>query len=168
MYLPILTTNRLLVQAPENAYDPKRISVSQNPISHASSLVKRFGYRTFPYQRCAAPPPRGTHSSRSFAITFLMGYEEVLTLGWPVLKRRATPRRVCGARPIGGENVWDEGAQKLLKADALRQLDQAGIAIGAHTCQHVHLTRVDPELARREISESKKILEEVLDIRSRS
>ena len=105
----------------------------------------------------------GKVPSRSFAITFDDGYEEVLTLGLPVLAElgyTATVFAVPGE--LGGRNTWDDGGAKLLTASELRKLDQAGITIGAHTCRHVHLTRVSPAEATREVAQSKEILEHTL------
>jgi len=84
-------------------------------------------------------------------------------LGLPVLRElgyTATVFAVPGQ--MGGTNVWDDGGAKLLTLDQLRTLKNAGITIGAHTCQHVHLTRVSPAVAKGEIAESKQILEKSL------
>jgi len=101
--------------------------------------------------------------SRTLAITFDDGYEEVLTLGLPVLQEfgfTATIFAVPGQ--LGGRNAWDDGRAALLTTDHYRQLEKAGITIGAHTCQHVHLTQVDRGTAEREIKESKTKLETAL------
>ena len=87
----------------------------------------------------------------------------MLTLGLPVLQDMgftATVFAVSGQ--LGGLNAWDDSGAKLLTAEELRKLQTAGITIGAHTCQHVHLTRVSPAIAKREISDSKHILEQSL------
>jgi peptidoglycan/xylan/chitin deacetylase (PgdA/CDA1 family) len=163
-YLPILTYHRLLAQDPTKHVDPKRIAVSQDQFRKQLLWLKRLGYRTMElpaYIRVLRQG--GSVPSRSFAVTFDDGYEEVLTMGLPVLKElgyTATVFAVAGQ--LGGSNVWDEGGAKLLTADQLRRLKSAGIAIGAHTCQHVHLTRVSPVAAKREIAESKQVLEQTL------
>src|SRR5258706_4800996 len=143
-YLPILTYHRLLAQDPTPRLDPKRIAVSQSQFRKQLSWLKRLGFRTVALpdyirglnQKAGIP-------SRSFAITFDDGYEEVLTLGLPVLQElgyTATVFAVPGQ--LGGSNVWDDGGAKLLSVEQLRGLKSAGITIGAHTCQHVHLTQV--------------------------
>jgi len=163
-YLPILTYHRLLAQKPTKNVDPKRISVSQAQFRKQLRWLKRLGYRTLAlpdYVRVLLQG--GKAPSRSFAITFDDGYEEVLTLGLPDLQEfgyTATVFAVAG-QP-GGANLWDDGGAKLLSADQLRLLDKSGITIGAHSCQHVHLTQVSPGAAKREIAESKEILEQSL------
>jgi peptidoglycan/xylan/chitin deacetylase (PgdA/CDA1 family) len=163
-YLPILTYHRLLAQGSAKSVDPKRIAVSQIQFRTHLRWLKRFGYKTLSLPayvqtlRQGGPVP-----SRSFAITFDDGYQEVLTLGLPVLAEMgysATVFAVPGE--LGGSNTWDDGGAKLLTAEELRRLDAAGIAIGAHTCRHVHLARVSPAEAKREIVQSKEILERTL------
>ncbi len=164
MYLPILTYHRLLAEAPTRSVDPKRISVSQNQFRNHLRWLKRLGYRTLSLADYVHALSRGEKiPSRTFAITFDDGYEEVLTLGLPVLKEfgfTATVFAVPGQ--LGGSNVWDDGGAKLLTGDQLRGLVQAGMSIGAHTSGHVHLTQVSPVIAKREISDSKQILEQTL------
>jgi peptidoglycan/xylan/chitin deacetylase (PgdA/CDA1 family) len=163
-YLPILTYHRLLAETPTKSVDPKRISVSQEQFRKHLCWLKRLGYRTLPLPDYVRILLQGEMvPARSFAITFDDGYEEVLTLGLPVLQEvgyTATVFAVPGQ--LGGSNVWDDGGAKLLTVDQLRRLDQAGISIGAHTCQHVHLTQASPVAAKREISESKRALEQSL------
>jgi peptidoglycan/xylan/chitin deacetylase (PgdA/CDA1 family) len=163
-YLPILTYHRLLDAAPTKAVDPKRIAVSRDQFRAQLRWLKRWGYRSLPLQ-AYIPMLRdgGKVPPRTFAITFDDGYEEVLRLGLPVLQEfgfTATVFAVPGQ--FGGSNIWDDGGAKLLTAEQLLRLDKAGITIGAHTCQHVHLTRADPETARREITDSKSKLETAL------
>ena len=162
--LPILTYHRLLAETPTSAVDPKRISVSQTQFRQHLRGLHWLGYKTM-----ALPDyirrlkQREPVPSRTVAITFDDGYEEVLTLGLPVLKEfgyTATVFAVLGQ--LGGSNQWDDGAAKLLTQTQLLELDAAGITIGAHTCQHVHLTRVGVDQARKEIKDSKSLLEKVL------
>jgi peptidoglycan/xylan/chitin deacetylase (PgdA/CDA1 family) len=164
MYIPILTYHRLLPGSPDHTTDPKRIAVSQNQFRSHLKCLKSLGYRTASLADYAEQLRRGRTSARkSFAITFDDGYEEVLTLALPVLQEfgfTATVFAVPGQ--LGGVNAWDDGHAKLLSAAQVRTLAEAGIMIGAHTSSHVHLPQVGPALARREITDSKKRLEEML------
>lgn len=49
-----------------------------------------------------------------------------------------------------------------MTADELRVIARAGIAVGAHTVHHPHLTRLSPEAQLREIAESRATLERVV------
>jgi len=162
MYLPILTYHRLLPGDPSRSVDPKRISVSQDQFRSHLRWLKRLGYSTIDLpqyvrrlrQNLAIAP-------RSIGITFDDGYEEVLTLGLPVLQEFGFTATVF-AVSAEERNRWDDGNALLMKAAQLRQWREAGMEVGAHGCRHAHLTQVDRETARREIKDSKLKLEGLL------
>jgi peptidoglycan/xylan/chitin deacetylase (PgdA/CDA1 family) len=164
MYLPILTYHRLLKEEPNSAADPKRISVSQAQFRSHMRWLAKLGYRCvslagYPQQVRNDLPPQG----KCFAITFDDGYEEVLTLAMPVLKEFGFTATVFAvSNQLAGQNAWDDGHAKLLSVVQYQQMENAGITIGAHTANHVHLPAVDLETARREIRESKTGLEHAL------
>ncbi len=163
-YLPILTYHRILSQAPEKAVDPQRISVSQDQFRRHCAWLRRLGYRTVhlgPYveqlRRGGLPEPK------TLAITFDDGYEEVWRLAIPVLRQfqfTATLFAVPGE--MGGCNRWDDGRAALMNLSQLRDWERAGHEIGAHTLNHVHLTKVTPEQALEEMTGSRAQLEQGL------
>ena len=156
--------HRLLSQAPSPGVDPKRISVSAEQFRAHLRWLKRLGYQTI--SLADYPERLKSHQplpSKSFAITFDDGYEEVLTLGLPILQEMGFTAAVFAVPgEFGGANRWDDGKARLMTEDQLRQLQKAGIAIGAHTCSHVHLPHVSSDIAHREITESKTKLERSL------
>jgi peptidoglycan/xylan/chitin deacetylase (PgdA/CDA1 family) len=164
MYIPILAYHRLMSQPPKPAVDPWRIAVSTAQFRSHLAWLSRWGYRTVPLPEYVRQLRGGQAPARkSFAITFDDGYEEVLTLALPLLQEfhfTATIFAVPGQ--LGGSNVWDDGQHRLLSADQLRALQQAGMTLGAHTCGHPHLTRMEADAARREIRDSRKFLEEII------
>ncbi len=162
MYLPILTYHRLLSQEPTKTADPKRISVSQQQFRDHLRWLKRLGYRTLRLDEYV----KGFHEGRrfpkkSFAITFDDGYEDVLRLALPILEEHGFTATVF-AVPGETRNQWDDGETRLMTSEELRRFEKAGMLVGAHTSHHVHLTRTAPEAARREIRESKAMLEDIL------
>lgn len=50
----------------------------------------------------------------------------------------------------------------MMSSDQVRMLHKAGMVIGAHTCVHPILTRVPPDVARREIVQGKAQLESMI------
>src|SRR5687768_18529119 len=108
VYLPILTYHRLLDQHPDARVDPKRIAVSQEQFHAHMAWLAGLGYCSVSlpdYVRLlkSGQRPQG----KCFAITFDDGYEEVLTLGLPVLQKfhfTATVFAVPGQ--LGGCNAW--------------------------------------------------------------
>jgi len=161
-YLPILTYHRLLASDPTQSVDPKRISVSQHQFRTHLSWLKRLGYRTLALPDYIRRLRVGESiPSWTFAITVDDGYEEVLSLGLPVLQEFGYTATVF-AVPGVQENRWDDGAARLMTSDELKRWRGAGMDVGAHSCRHVHLTRVSPAEARTEISQSKEMLERSL------
>jgi len=158
-YLPILTYHRLLSRDPSPEADPKRISVSRDQFRSHLGWFRRLGYRSLrleDYVRSlqrAEPAP-----ARSLAITFDDGYEEVFSLGLPVLQEFGFTATVF-AVPGEERNRWDDGNARLMNPGELRQWLDAGMEIGSHTSHHVHLTQIDREGAKRELMESKHLLE---------
>ncbi|MFZ0761725.1 MAG: polysaccharide deacetylase family protein [Candidatus Sulfotelmatobacter sp.] len=66
-------------------------------------------------------------------------------------------RRHCGAQLPRFERRW-----RLLNVSELRQLAEAGMSIGAHTCSHPVLSLSNDAEARREIQQSKSEIEGAL------
>ena len=162
MYLPILTYHRLLSCDPTKSADPMRISVSQAQFRRHLLWLKRLGYRSCTLGSYVQRLRQGGNvPPRTLAITFDDGYEEVLTLGLPVLREFGFTAAVF-AVSAEERNRWDDGNARLLSAAQLRQWREAGMEVGAHGCTHAHLTRIGGEDARREIRDSKVSLEQVL------
>jgi peptidoglycan/xylan/chitin deacetylase (PgdA/CDA1 family) len=139
-----------------------RISVSQDQFRRHMFWFKRLGFRTCALGDYVRHLRRGESTPpRTLAITFDDGYEEVLTLGLPVLQEFGFTAAVF-AVSAEERNRWDDGNASLLSAAQLRSWREAGMEVGAHSCTHAHLTRIDGEAARREIQESKRTLEQIL------
>ncbi len=103
------------------------------------------------------------------SITFDDGSRSIYTKGLEIIKKNNVNATVFMVSDlIGGVNVWDikngELKDEMLKQDELLEMIKAGIEIGAHTRTHPHLTMIPEENANKEIADSKKILEEQLNI----
>ncbi len=109
-----------------------------------------------------APPASNEHR---LVLTFDDGYRNVLREALPVLKEfgiQAMHYLVPGH--IGGFNDWDaqngEAREPLMSEGEIREWIAAGQQIGSHTVTHAWLTRLSVAEARREIFESKRMLED--------
>ncbi|MBI4564014.1 MAG: polysaccharide deacetylase family protein [Planctomycetes bacterium] len=114
--------------------------------------------------RSGRPIPRGTA-----AVTFDDGYRHVLEYALPTLKEFGIPATffiVTGG--VGADDSWNDGSrvprERILSWDELARIVAEGHAIGSHTCSHAVLEGMAEDRLRREIFESKKILEERLGI----
>jgi len=91
------------------------------------------------------------------ALTFDDGYVDNLTHALPILKMYNFPATVFVVAGKLGETLeHDEPneASRLMQADELVRLSDAGIEIGAHTLTHPRLAKLKHEEQRREIVES--------------
>jgi peptidoglycan/xylan/chitin deacetylase (PgdA/CDA1 family)/glycosyltransferase involved in cell wall biosynthesis len=109
------------------------------------------------------PPPR------SVVLTMDDGYADNVRLAVPVLRRYGFPATVfVVSGRIGGSNQWSgrsELAGRALASRAdLRQLLEAGVAIGAHTRTHPALPMLSDAAARDEIEGSRRDLERELGV----
>lgn len=107
------------------------------------------------------PVPR-----RAVVLTFDDGCENFREYAWPILKAYRFPASVfLVADLIGHETRWVTDIPEkapLMTGETIRSLHKEGVMFGAHTLNHVYLTRCTPDEARREIVESKSRLEDLL------
>lgn len=96
------------------------------------------------------------------ALTFDDGYRDFLTAALPVLQRFGFPATLFAVTGYcqagGGWMNWQE----------LREVAGAGVSIGAHSVDHADLSRVNPEEAKRQLGDSRRMLEDRLGVAVRT
>jgi len=103
---------------------------------------------------------------RTVAITFDDCYRDNLRAAQVLAEFGLPACFFVPTRYIGTEHVfeWDRGLKKMpnLSWDDLREMVRLGHDVGSHTVSHADLGIVGPEEARRELRDSKKMLENQL------
>ena len=105
---------------------------------------------------------------RTVAITFDDAYTSVARIAAPLLAERGIPFVVYAiAGRTGGDNRWEgqwSSAQPMPLMDLaqLREIVQAGGAIGSHTWSHPRLNQVDDAVLQREIVDAGDRLADVV------
>ncbi|MEE4236718.1 MAG: polysaccharide deacetylase family protein [Anderseniella sp.] len=104
---------------------------------------------------------------KSLHVTFDDGFVGVLEHALPTLKEHAIPATLFALpQRMGMTNDWmlERGFPRraLISMTQLRLLADEGVTIGSHTCTHVRLTDVGPDIAAKEIADSKHELEDIL------
>ena len=99
------------------------------------------------------------------ALTFDDGFASVARTAVPLLAERGLTATVfCVAGRLGRDSGWASAPRggflsPLVSGDELAELARAGFEIGSHTMAHAPLVQSDPEALRREIVESRAVLE---------
>lgn len=130
-------------------------------------LVRR--YRILPLARLCEMVSKSEHiPARTIAITFDDGYLDNFALAAPILKRRKIPATFFISSGYVGtmrKYPWDVSnsvSHPIMTWDQVRQLEEEGFEVGAHTVNHLNLGACAPDVAGKEITESKRHIEDKL------
>ena len=168
-WVPILLYHRVVPILP--AADPFGNCVSTHVFESQLRWLSTHGYRSVPLSTIRAalkdgdPFPKG----RTVVITFDDGYQDNYDFAWPLLQRygfTATIFLVSDA--VDGDNSFDQasGAVRapMLSMPQIREMAQAGIGFGSHSCSHpATLTALSDADLRHELVHSRAVLEGLLD-----
>ncbi len=110
---------------------------------------------------------RATWPEAGVAVTFDDGFADTFANALPVLARYRVPATMFAvADRIGANNDWMSNRgfprRRLMSAAELREMGEAGVAIGSHTRTHPRLPEIGRDAKREEIQGSKSRLEELL------
>jgi peptidoglycan/xylan/chitin deacetylase (PgdA/CDA1 family)/glycosyltransferase involved in cell wall biosynthesis len=142
--------------------------VTKNDFEWQLEWLKQKGFTTITFQDILdyrfgkkEPPPK------PIMLTFDDGYKDNYTNAFPLLKKyNMTGVIFLVTNPAIKVNVWDivnsEPAAPLLENREILEMAEYGIEFGSHTWSHIDLTKVTQDILIKELSESKKILENLL------
>lgn len=129
--------------------------------------LKEKGYTVVPLENLMVragfkPAPI---SSKSIAITFDDGYENVYQYAYPLLHLYGYPATIFLISGfVGKENLWDVNVgwrtYTHLNWDEIIEMKRKGITFGSHTVTHRDLTKISLRDVRWELLESKRRIEE--------
>lgn len=146
-------------------YDPNFICVSPERFESQMIQLKRRNLRGVSVQKLLRAMSAG-ESRHLVGLTFDDGYANFLSTALPILEKlgfSATVFVVSGM--LGDENAWvDAPRMNLLSTHEIREVAEQGMEIGSHTLNHSVLSSdLGIKLLQLELSNSRKILNEVLD-----
>ncbi|MBB3611144.1 peptidoglycan/xylan/chitin deacetylase (PgdA/CDA1 family) [Rhizobium sp. BK602] len=129
--------------------------------------LKRLGIQGLSLRE-ALPYIQGIKTGKVAAITFDDSYANVYENALPILQEFGfTATNFVVANQVGGSNVWDVplgiAQAPCMSLEQLREWVRLGHEVGSHTLDHVHLPQVPMEEARRQIAQSRELLEDMLD-----
>ena len=158
--VPILVYHNVAVHHPGDTPEQRALDVSPETFAWQMAYLQQTGTSVISLARLAAAlEGRDTVPEHAVVLTFDDGWETQFIHVFPVLRRLGyTATFFVFTAPIGrgsGYMTWDE----------LRELTHGGMTVGSHSLSHPFLPRLhDPALIRREIAESREILEDSLGV----
>ncbi|HYY33521.1 MAG TPA: polysaccharide deacetylase family protein, partial [Gaiellaceae bacterium] len=129
------------------------------------------GARMFTVSQLAAALRAGDLPERAVALTFDDGFASVADEAAPLLAERGLTATVfCVAGYVGRMNDWPSQPagrpqRPLASVEQLAGLAEAGFEIGSHGLEHAPLDGAAEQVLRREIVESRAVLESMLGVR---
>jgi peptidoglycan/xylan/chitin deacetylase (PgdA/CDA1 family) len=128
--------------------------------------LKRLGYQGLSL-RNAMPYIKGEKTGKVAVITFDDGFLNNYENALPVLAEfNFTATNYFVANQVGGSNLWDQAMgvplTPCMSVTQMREWAALGHEVGAHTVDHVNLEKTPEEEARRQIVQSKTMLEDML------
>ncbi|MFA5803321.1 MAG: polysaccharide deacetylase family protein [Melioribacteraceae bacterium] len=126
--------------------------------------LKNNGYKTITFEE-ALEIKRSSAEGKYVIITFDDGYEDNYRLAFPILKKygyKAIIFLVAGLEYNSWDSKNNEPKLKMMNKQQILEMQDYGIEFGSHTLSHSDLTKISHEEAKKELAESKKILEEKL------
>lgn len=141
------------------------ISVAVADFEKQLGLLRKLGYHSLSLRDLVSVRGNGNIKEKPVVITFDDGYETVHTNAWPLLQKYGFTATVFLVTNFMGKPADWEGADAgpphpLMSWRDASELAAAGFDIEPHTCTHPYLTKIPLEAARREIAESRRLVEE--------
>ena len=150
--------------------DPLGLAVTPRAFERQMDYLSRNGYRCLSLGeavnilRAGQPQPKKT-----FVLTFDDGFRDLYITVWPILDKHGFTATVffvpgCAGRSSDWEGQSGDLSGPLLSWPEARELSQAGFTFASHTITHPRLVNLTADQARREIRDSKPMLEDELGV----
>jgi peptidoglycan/xylan/chitin deacetylase (PgdA/CDA1 family) len=141
--------------------DPDFLVVPQRRFRRQVELLLDAGFRFVTVAELAQEAAGGTPPPGLAALSFDDGMEDNHSRALPLLREWGIPATVFVATSlIGMPNPWVRKA-RMMTEDELRELAAAGVELGAHTVTHPDLATLDHDGCLREMTQSRRALEEL-------
>jgi peptidoglycan/xylan/chitin deacetylase (PgdA/CDA1 family) len=164
--LPRVDTPAVLMYhsiSPGQSPDPHGLRVHPDRLDGHLRLLRRTGLRGVSLSELLDAHQRDA-AGGLVGLTFDDGYVDFLEHAVPVLQRHAMSGTVyVVAGGLGAPKAWGSDPRwDIMSADQVRQVAAAGQEVGSHTMTHVRLSLLDPATLAAEVTDSRSVLEDVL------
>jgi peptidoglycan/xylan/chitin deacetylase (PgdA/CDA1 family) len=128
------------------------------------AYLHREGYMTIPLDDFVAfQEGKASLPAKPILLTFDDGFMSVYHYAFPILKQYGMKATVFVTPDLDSENFKKHATvDSPLTPEQMREMSDYGIAIESHGMTHRYLTEMEPDLARWELEESKRVLEGIV------
>jgi peptidoglycan/xylan/chitin deacetylase (PgdA/CDA1 family) len=161
--IPVLMYHRVVPEAPNNSSHGIWVtlhSFEQNLIS-----LKQRGYSPITFEQYQLfLDGKFILPKKPIILTFDDGYEDNYTCAFPLLKKYGFSAVIfLVTDAMRRTNFWDadEPEVLLMNEKQIREMSAAGIEFGSHTVIHTNLSKCSREQIRKELVESKQMIEQL-------
>ena len=130
------------------------------PPEHTARFARQMDYlarRSEPIRADRSEPLQP--GTRSVIVTFDDGWHSFYATALPEITRRQIPVTLFAIAERLGSRLENDIDERLMTADELRRLPRDCVTVGSHTSTHADLSVRDEENIRRELGDSRRILE---------
>jgi len=144
----------------------RRLSVTPESFEEQVAFLVDHGFTGMTFSDLADAFETGKAlPKRPVVLTFDDGYADFASDAWPILRRHDFPATVfvtTGWMADAGPNAARGSLDKMLTRAQVRALAAAGVEIGAHTHSHPKLDQLPDALLRRELGDSRALLQDCI------
>lgn len=148
--MPILMYHYIREVADPNDKIGINLSVSPNKFASQLDLILAEGYHPITFLDIEA----NSIPEKPIILTFDDGYKDFFETAYPELKKR-------NMKAVSFIITNDIGKDQYMNESEIKEISKNGIEIGSHTLSHPDLSKLANDKANKEISDSKKTLEDL-------
>lgn len=152
LQMPILMYHYIREYSDQNDKIGTNLSVSPENFAKQLDLIKEEGYTTITFEDLS----KNNIPEKPIILTFDDGYGDFYSNAFPELKKREM-------KAVSYIIFNKIDVANYLTIDQIKELSSYGIEIGSHTLSHPDLSKLDDAKAEKEIIESKKNIEKILN-----
>ncbi|MFC2173481.1 polysaccharide deacetylase family protein [Acidobacteriota bacterium] len=161
--LPVLAYHWLIADSVAIA---NRFEIRASTFKSHLKLLMNFGFHFIPPTDVPGILTDGSpYPEKPVCLTFDDGTKDLYTRGWPVLSSKNIPfASFIVASKIGQLYDWNTDLgikpKPMLSWPQVKEMADHGVVFGSHTLTHPDLTLLNPASVIKELSESKKMIED--------
>jgi peptidoglycan/xylan/chitin deacetylase (PgdA/CDA1 family) len=161
--IPVLLFHRVVPDAPINSHHG--IWVTAQSFEHNLQSLTHRGYSSITFEQYHLFLSGGfILPKKPVVLTFDDGYEDNYFYAFPLLKKYGFSAVIfLVADTTRRTNFWDanEPQVPLMSNEQIHEMSASGIEFGSHTVTHPNLSHCSPDQARKELVESKQMIEQL-------